>query len=163
MQSQAPGEVTSAWCMMLEPLLSAEHFPSLLLLLFLFFYPILTPGRYLLLFLNCLPSLLSCILPPIFSLSSLSFSPFKMVGMPSPQGWCKRWAKHFSTFGLSRSDSLRTTLDSRLFSFFFHNTTFVIFPPCLRFSRHFEKTFFFSFDCRLTGFHFCVRTLPSST
>lgn len=48
--------------MTLQPLLSAEHFPSLLLLLFLLPL-ILTPGRCMLLFLNCLQLLLSCALP----------------------------------------------------------------------------------------------------
>ena len=119
MQSQAPREVTSAWCMMLEPLLSATHFPPLPPLFFFFCilpFSILTPGFYLLPCLNCRPVWFTVFFLSLSPLLSLSFF-LQMVGMSSPGGWGKRWAKHFSTFGPARRSRIRTTLDSRLFSY----------------------------------------------
>lgn len=134
--------------MTLQPLLSAEHFPSLLLLLFLLPL-VLTPGCCMLLFLNCLQLLLSCAPPHLSPISP-----------PSPPPLLLRWWEcrllrdsargEPNIFPLLAFPGVAVLEQHGTVGFFFYRTNFQIFPLRLTFSR--QEDFFFSFECRLTGF-----------
>lgn len=102
--------------------------------------------------------------PPPHLSSFFSISPFKMVGMPSPRGWCKRWAKHFSTFGLSPEWQPENNIGLHAFFFlFFHHTQLFRFSFSVENSWGILGRFLLFLLVWINRFRFCVRALPSST